>query len=125
MHIKLKYKYLLFSKVFLLISLMTPSFLVSAKEIVVEPGGNAYERLQEAMILMNEGDVLLIKSGYYKFEDGLSLDVNDVTILGEGMDETILDFQDQQSGAQGLLVTSDGVTLKNFSILDASSTSTA
>tara|TARA_Y100000768_G_scaffold372851_1_gene340917 strand:+ start:93 stop:1346 length:1254 start_codon:yes stop_codon:yes gene_type:complete len=119
MHIKSKYKYLLFSKVFLLISLMMPSFVVSAKEIVVEPGGNAYERLQEAMILMNEGDVLLIKSGYYKFEDGLSLDVNDVTILGEGMDETILDFQDQQSGAQGLLVTSDGVTLKDFSILDA------
>ena len=119
MHIKSKHKYLLSSKVFLLISLMVSSLLVSAKEIVVEPGDNAYERLQEAMILMNEGDILLIKSGYYKFEDGLSLDVNKVTILGEGMDETILDFQDQQSGAQGLLVTSDGVTLKDFSILDA------
>ena len=119
MHIKPKHKYLLSSKVFLLISLMVSSLLVSAKEIVVEPGDNAYERLQEAMILMNEGDILLIKSGYYKFEDGLSLDVNKVTILGEGMDETILDFQDQQSGAQGLLVTSDGVTLKDFSILDA------
>ena len=90
-----------------------------SKEIIIEPGENAHERLQEAMILMSEGDVLLIKSGYYKFEDGLSLDVNQVTIVGEGMNETILDFQDQQSGAQGFLVTSDEVTLKDFAILDA------
>jgi len=119
MHIKSKNKYLLFSKSFLFISLMASSLLVIAKEIVIEPGENAHERLQEAMILMSEGDVLLIKSGYYKFEDGLSLDVNQVTIVGEGMNETILDFQDQQSGAQGFLVTSDEVTLKDFAILDA------
>ena len=119
MHIKLKNKYSLFSKLFLFISLIGPSLFLSAKEIVIEPGENAHERLQEAMILMNEGDVLLMKSGYYKFEDGLSLDVNQVIIAGEGMNETILDFQDQQSGAQGFLVTSDGVTLKDFAILDA------
>ena len=119
MNITLKYDYLIFSKLLLFISLMLSSFLVSAKEIVIEPGENAHERLQEAMILMSEGDVLIIKSGYYKFEDGLSLDVNQVTIIGEGMNETILDFQNQQSGAQGFLVTSDGVTLKDFAILDA------
>lgn len=90
-----------------------------AKEIVVEPGEGAHERLQEALILMSEGDTLLIKAGYYNFEDGLSLDVNEVTVIGEGMDETILDFKNQQSGAQGFLVTSDKVTLKDFAILDA------
>ena len=90
-----------------------------AKEIIIGPGENAQEDLQEALILMSEGDTLLIKSGYYLFEDGLSLDVNDVTVIGEGMDETILDFKNQQSGAQGFLVTSNGVTLKDFAILDA------
>ena len=68
---------------------------------------------------MNEGDTLIIKSGYYSFEDGLSLDVNNVTVTGEGMEETVLDFKNQQSGAQGFLVTSDMVTLQDFSILDA------
>ena len=92
---------------------------IISKEIVVEPGANAHERLQEAMILMEEGDVLRIKSGYYSFEDGLSLDVDGVSVVGDGMEETILDFKDQKSGAQGLLVTSDKVTLKDFSILDA------
>ena len=90
-----------------------------SKEIIIEPGENAHERLQEAMILMEEGDILLIKSGYYSFEDGLSLDIDGVTVIGEGMDKTILDFKNQQSGAQGMLVTSNKVTLKDFAILDA------
>ena len=90
-----------------------------SKEIVVSAGVNAHERLQEAMILMEEGDILRIESGYYIFEDGLSLDVDGVSIIGDGMDETILDFKNQMSGAQGLLVTSDMVTLKDFAILDA------
>ena len=90
-----------------------------SKEIVITPGEDSHERLQEAMILMSEGDTLLLKAGYYSFEDGLSLDVNNVTIIGEGMDNTILDFKNQKSGAQGLLVTSDKVTLKDFAILDA------
>ncbi len=90
-----------------------------AKEIIINPGENAQEELQEALILMSEGDTLLIKEGYYLFEDGLSLDVDDVKIIGEGMDKTILDFKDQKSGAQGFLVTSNKVTLKDFAILDA------
>ncbi len=90
-----------------------------SKEIIISPGDDSQERLQEAMILMSEGDTLVIKSGYYSFEDGLSLDVDNVIIAGEGMDKTILDFKDQKSGAQGLLVTSDKVTLKDFAILDA------
>ncbi len=86
---------------------------------MINPGENAQEELQEALILMSEGDTLLIKSGYYLFEDGLSLDVDNVTITGEGLDKTILDFKNQQSGAQGFLVTSNKVTLKDFAILDA------
>ena len=95
------------------------SLSISGKDILIEPGPNAHERLQEAMILINEGDTLIIESGYYEFEDGLSLDVDGVTVVGRGMKETILDFKNQQSGAQGFLVTSNGVTLKDFSILDA------
>ena len=101
------------------IFILFASVNTGAKDILIEPGPNAHERLQEAMILMNEGDTLIIESGYYNFEDGLSLDVNGVNIIGRGMEETILDFKNQQSGAQGFLVTSSGVTLKDFAILDA------
>ena len=91
----------------------------NAKEIIINPGENAQEELQEALILMSEGDTLIMKSGFYSFEDGISLDVDNVTVIGEGMNETILDFKNQQSGAQGFLVTSNKVTLKDFAILDA------
>ena len=94
-------------------------FNLFAKEVYISPGPNNQERVQEALILLQEGDTLIIKSGYYQFEDGLSLDVDGVIVKGEGIDSTILDFKNQKSGAQGLLVTSDKVTLKDFSILDA------
>ena len=95
------------------------SLSINSKEIIIEAGLNAHERLQEAMILMKDGDTLIIDSGNYIFEDSLSLDVDNVTIKGKGLNETILDFKDQKTGAQGLLVTSDKVTLEGFSIMDA------
>jgi parallel beta-helix repeat protein len=90
-----------------------------ALEIYLEPSLNAQEELQEALIVAKEGDTLKLAKGIYYFEDGLSLDVDNVTIEGEGMNDTILNFSKQVSGAQGLLVTSNQVTLKEFSVEDA------
>ena len=98
---------------------LTFTLSINSKDIIIEAGPNAHERLQEAMILMKDGDTLIIDSGNYVFEDSLSLDVDNVTIKGKGMNKTILNFKDQKSGAQGLLVTSDKVTLEGFTIMDA------
>mgnify|MGYP003328643346 FL=1 len=95
------------------------SLYVSAKDYVINPGPDAYENLQEAMILMSPGDSILIKSGDYFFEDSLSLDIDNVVIRGEGLNTTILNFRNQKSGAQGILVTSDKVVLKDFAVIDA------
>ena len=94
------------------------SCLCYGKEVVLIPNANSQEELQEALILLNPGDILLLKEGIYQFEDGLSLDIDDVTVRGEGIDKTILSFKGQQSGAQGLLVTSDRVVLKDFAVED-------
>ena len=107
------------SKACILVLILIISIQSYAKEIIINPGENAQEELQEALILMSEGDTLIMRSGFYSFEDGISLDVDNVTVTGEGMNETILDFKNQQSGAQGFLVTSNKVTLKDFAILDA------
>jgi parallel beta-helix repeat protein len=95
------------------------SLYVSAKDYVINPGPDAYENLQEAMILMSPGDSILIKSGDYFFEDSLSLDIDNVVIRGEGLNNTILNFGNQKSGAQGILVTSNKVVLKDFAVIDA------
>ena len=95
------------------------SFSMSAKQIVLSPSDNSQEEIQEALIDLEPGDVLTLEAGEYYFEDGLSLDVDDVIFEGSGIDETILNFENQISGAQGLLITSDDVTIRDFAILDA------
>ena len=103
----------------LYISIIFFSFAISAKQIVLGPSDNSQEEIQEALIDLEPGDVLTLKAGEYFFEDGLSLDVNDVIFEGSGIDDTILNFENQMSGAQGLLITSDGVTIRDFAVIDA------
>ena len=93
--------------------------LLQAEEILIGPSVNSQEQVQEALILAKPGDTIKLQEGLYQFEDGLSLDIDNVKIIGAGMDKTVLSFADQKSGAQGLLVTSDKVILKNFAIEDA------
>jgi len=96
--------------------LSTPLF---AAVQIIQPSINAYEEIQEALILAEPGDIIRLTAGTFFLEDSLSLDVNSVRIEGAGMSQTILDFKNQQSGAQGLSVTSDNVTLQDFSVQDA------
>ena len=88
----------------------------------VEPGEGAGERLQEALILAAPGDVIELGAGRFALTDGLSLDVDGVTVRGAGMEgdgASVLDFTNQQGAGEGLLVTSDNVTLRDFAVENA------
>ena len=82
----------------------------------VEAGANAQERLQEALILAQPGDTVQIGEGRFELTDGLSLDVDNVTVRGAGSDRTILDFSGQLGAGEGLLVGSDDVVLRDFAV---------
>lgn len=82
----------------------------------IEATERAAERLQEALILAQPGDVIELGEGRFTLTDGLSLDVDGVTVRGQGMDKSILDFTGQQGAGEGLLVTSDNVTLRDFAV---------
>ncbi|WP_379547604.1 parallel beta-helix domain-containing protein [Qipengyuania sp. DSG2-2] len=82
----------------------------------VEPGEGAQERLQEALILAEPGDEIVLGAGRFVLTDGISLDVDDVTVRGVGMDATILDFTTQAGAGEGFLITSDDVTLRDFAV---------
>ncbi|MFN9498756.1 MAG: parallel beta-helix domain-containing protein [Erythrobacteraceae bacterium] len=82
----------------------------------VEPGEGAAAKLQEVLILAAPGDVIELGAGRFTLTDGLSLDVDGVTVRGAGMDATVLDFTTQQGAGEGLLVTSDNVTLRDFAL---------
>ncbi len=99
--------------------LAATSTLASSKTIVVAPGDGAQGRLQEALINAQPGDVIELAAGRFALDDGLSLDVDGVTVRGSGMHATVLDFAGQKGAGEGLLVTSDDVTLRDFAVEDA------
>ena len=94
-------------------------FNAYAEVIIIPPSDNSQERIQEALILANPGDTIQLISGNYELEDSLSLDIDGITIIGDGHEYTILNFANQKSGAQGLMVTSDDVILRDFAVIDA------
>nr|WP_100866418.1 parallel beta-helix domain-containing protein [Novosphingobium kunmingense] len=92
---------------------------IHARTIAVAAGADAQTRLQEALILAQPGDVVQLGAGRFALSDGLSLDAKGVTVRGAGMDQTVLDFTGQKGAGEGLLVTSDEVTLRDFAVENA------
>ncbi len=92
---------------------------VLAETHTISPGEGAQERIQEALILAEPGDTIMLEAGRYELTDGLSLDVDGVTIKGAGMGASVLDFTNQAGSGEGLLVTSDNVTLRDFAVENA------
>jgi parallel beta-helix repeat protein len=97
-------------------ALLASTTPLAAETHRVEPGEGAAARLQEALILAAPGDEIVLGEGRFTLTDGLSLDVDGVTLRGAGMDATVLDFTNQQGAGEGLLVTSDNVTLRDFAV---------
>jgi parallel beta-helix repeat protein len=102
----------------LALALLATAAPLAAKTVTVAPGPDAQERLQAALIEVQPGDTVQIAAGRYELTDGLSLDVDKVTVKGAGPDATVLSFKNQQGAGEGLLVTSDDVVLRDFGVED-------
>jgi parallel beta-helix repeat protein len=88
----------------------------------IEAGPDAHKRAQTALINAKPGDTIEFGAGKFEFTSTLSLDVNDVTVRGQGEDKTILAFnqQGQGTGGEGILVTSKkNVTIEKLAVEDA------
>ncbi|MEP3483036.1 MAG: hypothetical protein ABJP25_01365, partial [Sneathiella sp.] len=91
----------------------------AAGDFFITPGQDAQEKLQEALILAEPGQTVELAAGIFELTDGLSIDVANLTLIGQGMNKSILSFKSQQGGSEGLLITSDQVVLKDFAVEDA------
>ena len=89
-----------------------------AATLTVTPGPDAQERLQTALLDAKPGDTVQIAAGRYDLTDGLSLDVDGVTVAGAGPGATVLSFKGQKGAGEGLLITSDRVTVKDLAVED-------
>jgi len=90
------------------------------RTVHIEPGPDAPQRIQEALIMAQPGQVVELAAGRYNFESALSLDVDKVTLRGAGQDKTILSFAHQKAGTggEGVSITSDGVVIEDLAIED-------
>ena len=89
---------------------------------LIEPGPDAQQQAQEAMILAEPGDVIEFAAGSFAFDATLSLDgVADVVIRGQGMHETILSFAGQRAatGGEGLKIKADNFVIEDLTIEDS------
>lgn len=85
----------------------------------IRPGAGAEQALQTAFIEAAPGDTIRLARGRFNLTAGLSLDADRVIVRGAGQDRSVLSFANQRRGAEGLLVTANGVVLRDFAVEDA------
>ena len=90
---------------------------VSGTCIGFEEGASATD-VQTALIQVQPGSTIAFGEGTFHFTVDLSLDVDNVTITGAGMDATVLSFKGQTTGPQGLYVTGDHFAIHDIAIED-------
>ena len=92
--------------------------LPDTRTVTLQADANFVTGLQTALITAREGDIIQLPEGVFNLTDGLSLDVDRVTLQGAGEGKTVLSYSDQSGAGEGLLVTSDDVILQDLTIQD-------
>lgn len=94
------------------------------KVVRIEAGPEAAEQAQEALITVKPGEVVEFGEGTFEFKNQLSLNgIDDVTIRGQGIDKTILNFKGLQAGTggEGILVKANGCQIESLTVVDSPS----
>lgn len=89
--------------------------VATAGKIVISPGPDAQAKAQEAFILAENGATIEFAEGKFDLTATLSVEGKEnITIKGQGIDKTILDFSGQKkgTGGEGLKVSN----AKNFTL---------
>ncbi len=81
--------------------------------------GASQTEVQTAFIEVESGGTIAFGEGTFSFTSDLSLDVDNVTIKGAGMNATRLSFKKQTTGPQGILVTGDNFTIHDIGLEDS------
>ena len=85
-------------------------------DFYVEPGTDDQTDVQEALIEVQDNQVVCLGAGTFTFTRQLTLDAAGVTLQGVSRDETIMDFSGQVSGGNGLLITGDNTTITKLQV---------
>ncbi|WNZ57086.1 parallel beta-helix domain-containing protein [Microbulbifer sp. MKSA007] len=76
------------------------------------------KQLLKKLISAKTGDVITIPEGKFHINRSLSLNTDGVTLRGAGMDKSVLSFEGQIQGAEGILVNASNFTIEGLAIED-------
>lgn len=86
---------------------------------VIQPGPKAQEDILRVLNdRVRPGDTIEFAAGTFPFTQELTLRTDNVTVRGQGMDKTIISFQNQTQGKQGILVNRDGFVVEDLTVQD-------
>ncbi len=73
---------------------------------------------QEALILAQPGDTVLLPAGRFKMEGELTINTPSITLKGQGMDKTVLVYGGDAAGAQAVYAAADHATVEDLGVVD-------
>ncbi|WP_444959326.1 parallel beta-helix domain-containing protein [Microbulbifer sp. ZKSA002] len=79
---------------------------------------NFQKQLLKKLISAKTGDVITIPEGKFHINRSLSLNIDGVTLRGAGMDKSVLSFEGQIQGAEGILVNASNFIIEGLAIED-------
>lgn len=100
----------------LLCGLLSSQALAKVWELAPSP--DLEHAAQEALLLANEGDVVLLPEGRFEMSTELSMIRPSVTLRGRGMDKTILVYGQAAAGPQAIIASARNSRVEDLTILD-------
>lgn len=100
-------------------------FFIACTEVDVKEIGSEWKSierdLQTQLITSEDSVVIDLPEGHFMFKRSLSLDgKKQITLRGQGIDKTILSFEMQEEGAEGMRISNaTNITLEDFTIENA------
>lgn len=89
-------------------------------EPCVEIAPGDVDALQETANLLQEGLTIILASGTWTLDNQVTLrGASGVSLIGQGMDETVLDFSEEEVQTNGIDVIGDDFLLEGLTVLDA------
>lgn len=78
------------------------------------------DQVVEDFIMAEDGATINIPPGFYELNTQLIIDnKSNITIMGAGMDQTVLSFKNLKSGGEGVKIVGNNILIEDLSIEDA------
>lgn len=88
------------------------------KVVFLNAGSDIEFQAQNAALSALPGTTIVFPEGTHKFSDEFIINTSHITLAGAGLHKTVLDFGEQETGAQGILALGDHFTVQDLAVVN-------